>query len=51
MTISLKKRVSFDELVKANRQQILEDRALLENIEKNIEKKYYQSLPEKNKEA
>ncbi|MUK90671.1 FbpB family small basic protein [Ornithinibacillus sp. L9] len=49
--MSLKKRVSFDDLVKANRQQILEDRALLDRIEENIEKKYYQSLQEKNKEA
>ncbi|WP_139177908.1 FbpB family small basic protein [Oceanobacillus limi] len=49
--MSLKKRVSFDDLVQANRQQILEDKAIMEKIEKNIENKYYQSLQKENKEA
>nr|WP_281347121.1 FbpB family small basic protein [Virgibacillus doumboii] len=38
--MSLKKRVSFDELVKENRRQILEDRSRLEEIENGLETKH-----------
>ncbi|WP_342729147.1 MULTISPECIES: FbpB family small basic protein [Virgibacillus] len=40
ITISLKKRLSFDELVKENRRQILEDRTRLEEIEEGFEMKH-----------
>ncbi|GIO26256.1 FbpB family small basic protein [Ornithinibacillus bavariensis] len=39
ITISLKKRLTFEELVQANRQQILEDREILDRIEDNLEKR------------
>ncbi|MFA1820805.1 FbpB family small basic protein [Virgibacillus oceani] len=37
--MSLKRKLSFDELVSENRQQILKDRLLMEKIEQNIEKR------------
>ncbi|MFD2749190.1 FbpB family small basic protein [Virgibacillus siamensis] len=40
MTISLKKRFSFDELVQENRKQILKDRAQIEAIEDSFERKH-----------
>ncbi|WP_155982687.1 FbpB family small basic protein [Paucisalibacillus sp. EB02] len=48
--MSLKKRLSFEELVQANRQQILEDRAFLDRIEDNLEKRAKELLT-KRKEA
>jgi len=36
----LKKKLTFEELVQENRRQILEDRALMEQIEENLEKKF-----------
>jgi hypothetical protein len=48
MTISLKRKVSFDELVRENRQQILRDRLLMEKIEQNMEMKMHQSLQQTN---
>ncbi|WP_010530725.1 FbpB family small basic protein [Lentibacillus jeotgali] len=50
MTISLKKRLSFDELVKENRRQILQDESFLEKFEQNMEKKMQKSLNEKRAE-
>ncbi|WP_176481852.1 FbpB family small basic protein [Paucisalibacillus globulus] len=50
ITISLKKRLSFEELVQANRQQILEDRAILDRIEDNLERRAKELLS-KRKEA
>jgi len=44
MTISLKRRLTFDELVQENRHKILNDQSVLERIEKNIDNKKYQSL-------
>ncbi|QKY71609.1 FbpB family small basic protein [Lentibacillus sp. CBA3610] len=44
MTISLKKRLSFDELVQENRKEILQDESVLERIEQNMETKMHQSL-------
>lgn len=41
VTISLKKRVSYDELVKENRRQILEDHTRLQEIEQDLEMKHY----------
>ncbi|WP_226376966.1 FbpB family small basic protein [Oceanobacillus halotolerans] len=43
ITISLKKKVSFDELVQENRQQILKDKELLNQIEENLETKINQT--------
>ncbi|MFC4557233.1 FbpB family small basic protein [Virgibacillus kekensis] len=40
--MSLKKRTSFDELVKENKRQILEDQSLLKEIELNLEMKHHQ---------
>lgn len=37
--IALKKKMSFEELVQENRQQILENRLLMEKIEEKMEKK------------
>ncbi|MYL42078.1 MULTISPECIES: FbpB family small basic protein [Virgibacillus] len=37
--MSLKKKRTFDELVKENRQQILKDRYLLDRIEDQLERK------------
>ncbi|WP_255259806.1 FbpB family small basic protein [Lentibacillus sp. CBA3610] len=44
ITISLKKRLSFDELVQENRKEILQDESVLERIEQNMETKMHQSL-------
>lgn len=51
ITISLKKRLSFDELVQLNRQQILEDKEILNRIEDNLERRARELLNEKRKEA
>jgi len=50
MTISLKKRLTFEELVQENRRQILNDAVLMEKIEENIERRKYQSLYNKKQE-
>lgn len=50
ITISLKKRLSFEELVQANRQQILDDKEILDRIEQNLEKRARDILS-KRKEA
>jgi hypothetical protein len=50
ITISLKKRLTFEELVQANRQQILEDREILDRIEDNLEKRARDELS-RRKEA
>jgi hypothetical protein len=50
ITISLKKRLSFEELVQVNRQQILEDKAILDRIEDNLEKRAKELLS-KRKQA
>ncbi|HLR63068.1 MAG TPA: FbpB family small basic protein [Lentibacillus sp.] len=50
MTISLKKRLSFDELVQENRRQILQDETFLERFEQNMEKKMQQSLNKRSVE-
>jgi hypothetical protein len=50
ITISLKKRFSFEELVQANRQQILEDKEFLDRFENNLEKRAEEILS-KRKEA
>ncbi|RKQ13162.1 FbpB family small basic protein [Oceanobacillus bengalensis] len=42
--MSLKKKMTFEELVQENRRQILEDSFLLDKIEENIEKKMHQTL-------
>ncbi|WP_010095679.1 FbpB family small basic protein [Ornithinibacillus scapharcae] len=51
ITISLKKRLTFDELVQLNRQQILEDKEILNRIEDNLERRARELLIEKRKEA
>ncbi|RYG71420.1 FbpB family small basic protein [Lentibacillus lipolyticus] len=48
MTISLKKRSSFEELVQKNREQILQNETLMERIEQNMETKMRQSLKQEN---
>ncbi|WP_342772642.1 FbpB family small basic protein [Oceanobacillus piezotolerans] len=40
----MKKKMSFEELVQENRKQILEDRALLDKIEQNLEMKMNSSV-------
>ncbi|HAM80445.1 MAG TPA: FbpB family small basic protein [Ornithinibacillus sp.] len=50
ITISLKKLLTFEELVQANRQQILEDREFLDRIEENLEKRARDELS-KRREA
>lgn len=45
--ISLKKRLSFDELVQENRKQIWQDESFLEKFEQNMENKMHQSLNKK----
>ncbi|AXI09200.1 FbpB family small basic protein [Oceanobacillus sp. 143] len=42
--MSLKKKVTFEELVQENRRQILEDRRLLDKIEQELEMRMHQSL-------
>ncbi|WP_338062642.1 FbpB family small basic protein [Virgibacillus halotolerans] len=49
MAISLKKRLTFDELVSENRQQILKDQLLLEKIEQSLEMRMHQSVKSVNK--
>lgn len=41
VTISLKKNISFEELVKENRRQILQDHTRLNEIEEDFEKKHH----------
>ncbi|WP_157037634.1 FbpB family small basic protein [Ornithinibacillus californiensis] len=48
--MSLKKRLSFEELVRVNRQQILADRDILDRIEDNLEKRAQEILT-KRREA
>jgi len=43
MAISLKKRLSFDELVQENRKQIMEDKRLLDRIERTLAIKRHQT--------
>ncbi|ASK64428.1 FbpB family small basic protein [Virgibacillus phasianinus] len=49
MSISLKRRLSYNELVSQNRKEIMQDQSVLEKIESKFELKY-QQLKE-NKEA
>ncbi|HEX6593543.1 MAG TPA: FbpB family small basic protein [Bacillota bacterium] len=42
--MSLKRRLSFEELVEANREQILQDKERMEQIEKNMERRLQQSF-------
>ncbi|MBT2215004.1 FbpB family small basic protein [Virgibacillus dakarensis] len=46
--MSLKKKLTFDELVSQNREQILQDQVLMEKIEQNLEMKRNQFLKRKN---
>nr|WP_081498501.1 FbpB family small basic protein [Oceanobacillus massiliensis] len=46
--MSLKKKLSFDELVAENRKQILQDRMLLERIENNMDMKMQQTVRRAN---
>ncbi|RDW17744.1 FbpB family small basic protein [Oceanobacillus chungangensis] len=46
--MSLKKKITFEELVEENRRQILEDRRLMDEIEQNLEMKMNQSLKKVN---
>ncbi|MEN1969967.1 FbpB family small basic protein [Lentibacillus sp. N15] len=48
--MSLKKKLSFDELVNENRKQILQDQLLMEKIEQNLETKR-QRLMKKEKSS
>ncbi|MFD1360470.1 FbpB family small basic protein [Lentibacillus salinarum] len=48
--MALKKRLSFDELVRENRNQILQDASLLDRIEQNVETKMHESLDQKSAE-
>ncbi|WP_284140054.1 MULTISPECIES: FbpB family small basic protein [unclassified Virgibacillus] len=49
--MSLKRKLSFDDLVKANRQQILKDKEIMDRIEENIEQRIQDSLNITDKEA
>ncbi|WP_281251596.1 FbpB family small basic protein [Virgibacillus phasianinus] len=49
ISISLKRRLSYNELVSQNRKEIMQDQSVLEKIESKFELKY-QQLKE-NKEA
>ncbi|HLR80470.1 MAG TPA: FbpB family small basic protein [Bacillota bacterium] len=51
MAISLKKRQSFEELVQANREQILQDKQLMDQIELNMERRWQQVSKRSKKEA
>ncbi|PAV29384.1 FbpB family small basic protein [Virgibacillus profundi] len=42
--MSLKKKLTFEELVQENRQQILKDHLLMEKIELNLESRMHQSV-------
>lgn len=44
----MRKGMSFEELVQQNRQQIMQDRSLIEKIEVNIENRMHQSLKRAN---
>lgn len=44
MTISLKRRLSYNELVNENRKEIMRDQSILEKIESKFELKYQQVL-------
>ncbi|WP_084268856.1 FbpB family small basic protein [Oceanobacillus damuensis] len=46
--MSLKKKLSFDELVAENRKQILQDRRIIEKIENSIDSRMYESLKKAN---
>ncbi|MGY0691661.1 FbpB family small basic protein [Virgibacillus sp. FSP13] len=46
--MSLKRRLSFEELVKENRKQIVQDQLLMEKIEQNIEMKRNKSVKRVN---
>ncbi|WP_339227863.1 FbpB family small basic protein [Oceanobacillus sp. FSL K6-2867] len=48
ITISLKKKQRFDELVAENRKQILEDRKLMEQIEDNLDMRMHQTVKRVN---
>ncbi|WP_084157538.1 FbpB family small basic protein [Oceanobacillus manasiensis] len=45
--MSLKKKISFEQLVQENKKQILQDSSLLERIERDIEMKMNQTLNRK----
>ncbi|RIU96266.1 FbpB family small basic protein [Oceanobacillus picturae] len=47
MTISLKKKISFEQLVQDNKKQIMQDASLLERIERDLEMKMNQTLEKK----
>lgn len=47
ITISLKKKISFEQLVQDNKKQIMQDASLLERIERNLEMKMNQTLEKK----
>ncbi|MDY0405783.1 FbpB family small basic protein [Virgibacillus sp. 179-BFC.A HS] len=49
VAIALKRNISFEELVRANREQILRDRKLLDEIEETIDRRMYQSVKSKKK--
>ena len=42
--MSLKRKISFDELVNENRQQILQDQVWMDRIEQNLDSKHKQVL-------
>nr|WP_106497529.1 FbpB family small basic protein [Lentibacillus sp. Marseille-P4043] len=46
--MSLKRRLSFEELVKENRKQIVQDQLLMDKIEQNIEIKRNESIKKAN---
>ncbi|MGJ9460494.1 FbpB family small basic protein [Oceanobacillus sp. CF4.6] len=46
--MSLKKKLSFDELVAENRKQILQDRMLMEKIEHNLDMRMHQTVKKAN---
>ncbi|MFD2630591.1 FbpB family small basic protein [Oceanobacillus kapialis] len=45
--MSLKKKLSFEQLVQDNKRQILQDSSLMERIEKDLETKMNQTLNRK----
>ncbi|WP_430785749.1 FbpB family small basic protein [Virgibacillus flavescens] len=47
--ISLKRRLSYNDLVDENRKEIMKDQSILEKIESRFEVKYQQVLNEKNR--
>ncbi|WP_249869655.1 FbpB family small basic protein [Oceanobacillus saliphilus] len=46
--MSLKKKMSFDELVAENRKQILQDRILMEKIENNMDMRMQKTIKKTN---